>query len=227
MISQKKHQLKTDPTIKLWSVQPQEVLDILKKQNFFISNVNFKKHWFDDEHALWNWEKSYKWMSTQMIERKIPNPFNAKTPLWAWAAYSEKLNHPPKKQLKKDAILNNEKNVLLTLNVPVQHVLLSDFELWHNVLNAAALSKNNSQQHLFDRENIELSPFDEVKNNIVFKSWEQIFLLKNNFTKNKNNFTLKIPYAKESHLGPFKNRCTQACMFHINNDWIENVTFLN
>lgn len=227
MISQKNHYSNPEPTIKLWSVQPLEAIDILKNKNFFISNVNFQKHWLDDQQAMWNWEKSYQWMTKHMIEKKIPNPFNAKTPVWAWAAYSENKNHPSKKRLKEEALLNNEKNVLLTLNVPTRYVLLSDFELWHNVLNAFPIAKNNHQERFFERKKIELTIDDDLKNDIVFKTWEQIFLLKNNFTKNKNNFTLKIPYAKESHFGDFRNRCTQACMFHINNEWIEKVTFLN
>lgn len=96
---------------------------------------------------------AYKWLIKQMAKRV--NNFSGHFPIWAWLRKGYNTN------VKEWSA--NESLILLTVDVPVERVLLSNFEAWHFVLNNRFLSKNEED---FDKN------FSQAEKE---KSWELIF----------------------------------------------------
>lgn len=86
----------------------------------------------------WDYFKEpYNWMREQMIARSILPPQDHQDiyPLWAWrdhvVAFEEWARH------KRRPKFWGPQNVLLEVDIPDNQVLLSDYELWHLVLNGS------------------------------------------------------------------------------------------
>lgn len=82
-----------------------------------------------------NFVPAYNWMRDQMIARGIEPTVNDPDlyPIWAWSdhvvAFEEWALYKRRPKFWRD------NNVLLEIDIPEERVLLSDYELWHLVLN--------------------------------------------------------------------------------------------
>jgi len=96
-----------------------------------------------------NFKFAYDWMREQMRKRGVkPDPVDPNQyPLWAWrdhvVAYEEWARY---KRRSKFWTVNN---VFLEIELPDDHVLLSDYHLWHLVLNGQ--TANARQRSLWER----------------------------------------------------------------------------
>lgn len=64
--------------MRLWTMQPLEVLDIIEKTGKFTCDKE-KSFWYNDEC----FHKAYDWMIAQMNLYNIPRPDNNTLPIWA------------------------------------------------------------------------------------------------------------------------------------------------
>ncbi|MBL9046786.1 MAG: DUF3841 domain-containing protein [Tabrizicola sp.] len=81
---------------------------------------------------------AYSWMCRQMVLRLPPAPKGCVLPVWAW--YQARDAARPRPDLRTSGHLpRGTKAVLLTLALPEDQVLLSDFDLWHAILNNHAI----------------------------------------------------------------------------------------
>lgn len=157
----------------LWTIHNQAAYSAFKK------NKILKGDWrrAEDKSFL----PAYKWMANQMVNRGImekPESF-----LWAWHTYwDEKRRRPDfrceslKGQLKYHKVMYR-----ITVDVPDDKVLLSDYELWHNVLSGFHTCLNEKEWNRIYPERLVL---ERAKGGIyhgtstkekIEKSWEQIF----------------------------------------------------
>lgn len=81
-----------------------------------------RDHW--EQHFV----DAYDWMQTEMAQRL---PTAGDGIVWLWAATT-------RRELLAEA-RRSRRDVLLTVQMPREHVLLSDFNTWHCVLNSTLL----------------------------------------------------------------------------------------
>lgn len=152
--------------MKLWTFQPQEVIDIVEKTGEFIADPNKS-----ELVTEFDFGDAYNWLNGRM--KKFINDENSnndiKIPVWAWYKYNYK-NIKPDRRIK---LFNNYKNDrLLELDIDDSRVLLSDYNEWHSVLN---------NYPVLTMDEFEKSENDEILENFYMKdsfkipSWDRIF----------------------------------------------------
>jgi hypothetical protein len=79
---------------------------------------------------------AYDWLCDEMAARGLPRPATKAYPVWAWHRYMGEKK--PKPDLRHSAFKGSapgNRQVLLTLDVPDDDVLLHDYHAWHYPLN--------------------------------------------------------------------------------------------
>lgn len=177
----------------LWTIQSQEAYDFLQKNLYLTSNNDILKH--DDLPLL---KKGYDWMCDRLRNRTIYPSISVdhqlyilipeiKYPLWAWYKIDGKQKKP---DLRRSGYAERgTKLVLMKVDIPDEKVLLSDFNLFHYVLNfmyaGSTLAEDNKFEYLtkvllqikdeditdFSKHNTDL---DYVRQKII-ESWDVIF----------------------------------------------------
>ena len=61
--------------MRLWTIQPLEVLEIIKQEGEFVCNPNYSDPDF---------KRAYHWLVKQMDNRGIEHPYGLELPIWAW-----------------------------------------------------------------------------------------------------------------------------------------------
>jgi len=154
------------------TIQPQEVYEICKNKPFY-TDIS-KSEYSDDQNFI----DAYRWLIS-IMKRKIEKPFQAEYPIWGWYRFDGKY----KLDLRQHTKCYPSNYYAITLNIPDEQVLLSDYETWHCVLNKWILHS------LYDEENFNKNEeyFDRLKENdinkyneLMVKSWYHIFDLKPN-----------------------------------------------
>ena len=126
-------------TITLWTVQTPEAFEILRSTGILQG---------DKEHVMEGFEDAYDWMKKNMVKRGIL--LNGASvhdyPIWAWYKLCGK-----KPDLRTSGFAERcTPLVLLTLKVDPSRVLLSDFDLWHNILNNWYICETEEQYEKFN-----------------------------------------------------------------------------
>jgi hypothetical protein len=160
----------------LWSiVTPEAWIDLQKKGRLRASC----------EHVTIDFLNSYLWMIKQMeVRLKSPRPTKNAMPIWAWYQWEGKKRRMP--DLRSGGHLDKGvRGVRLECELSDDRALLSDFELWHFVLNYGYLPESEEDDECFERvlKKNQLSdvrathkkPLPPKFHKILEKSWERIF----------------------------------------------------
>lgn len=127
--------------MQLWTFQSIDAYRVLQKDGRLICDITQSN--FAD---LPEFVRAYNWMAEQMALR-IPKPEDATYPIWAWKRWG---GHEKCPDIRiTDFKYRNTDEVLLTLDVPDSLVLLSDFDLWHNVLNNSIITSDDVEFDYF------------------------------------------------------------------------------
>lgn len=157
----------------LWTIQSREAWQVLQTQGIFLCYDQYVDK--DDLNA-------YEWMVEKM-NKLIPvqRPDNG-FPLWAWYQWEGEKRKKP--DLRSAAHLpRGQRGVRIEFQIDDHLVLLSDFELWHYVLNYWYLPTSTTDGENFDKKLAQqgLSFYktkplpDPAFHEIITKSWERIF----------------------------------------------------
>ena len=167
----------------LWTIQSPEAVRLLEKNGTLVSS---------NKMVFAPFRSSYKWMASQMRER-IGDPLNKSTPpLWAWHTYWD---DSPRPDLRRTGHLSRgERAARIEFTVAPSNVLLSDFMLWHYVLNYVYLSKSAKEEREFSRslrehglESCITRPLpSRVLDERIKASWVRIFEIGKMFTRDGN-----------------------------------------
>lgn len=183
----------------VWTIQPPDVLKILEKEGKFTCNPELSDKDFT---------KAYEWMVNQMDAKGIEHPENLKLPIWAWYRYDWKNKKP---DLRHSMGVKGMNYICIELEVPDSHVLLSDYNAWHYVLNDMwnDPSKNEEEydalQDWYDGLDV------DTKNKTKIESWQRIFDIE--------------PYEDMWNM---KGRYVQATFWEITEDMVKKVqTFIS
>ncbi len=112
---------------------------------------------------------AYYWMAKQMRRRIGHPPLGCLLPVWAWYQWDGVARTKP--DLRTSGFLPmGQKGVRLCLDVDEKKVLLSDFDLWHYVLNYWYLGETLSDQIVFEAHNDTI-----MRDSQIQASWQRIF----------------------------------------------------
>ena len=160
------------------------------------------------------WILPYEWMVDQMKIRIGPPPGSSCFPMWAWYQWEGEKRSKP--DLRAGGHLSKgQKGVRIEFECGDEEVLLSDFDLWHYVLNYWYLPESESDGEDFEAElaTFGLSFFkqkslpDAEYHNRIVQSWDRIFDL----------------YWFEDDLAePFPGKSIQATLWELTVDQVRN-----
>jgi len=139
----------------LWTIQHKIAYEILIQTGRLRAD---EKHLFCGNDFL----HAYQWISEQMKEHIGLPPEEIHYPVWAWYQW-ESVRKRLDMRSHRRWTTKGTPIVLLTIDVPDNLVLLSDFDMWHCVLNTSYLP---------------LSKEDEIENSTTAEkteSWKKIF----------------------------------------------------
>ncbi|WP_339728773.1 DUF3841 domain-containing protein [uncultured Gimesia sp.] len=177
--------------MQLWTIQTEGWLaDLMSKKKKFASYTrvdhDFKPH--------------YKWLSQQMADRIGTNP--DRCPTFAWYKFFEKHRRPDLRW--SGHFPRGTPGVRVELEVDQEQVLLSNFSMWHAVLNQDFLAGNKSESH----EHEELLKAGKSTHKMMNDSWNRIFDLK---------------FGDWRYWGKRSERAIQACIESVSIEQIRKV----
>jgi len=121
----------------LWTIQTKVAYEEMLRTGILRANPMY----IVDESFI----APYKWMAKQMKKRIGFPPAGVTLPVWAWYQWEGKRK---RLDMRTHGIWCDKGTpiVLLTIDVPEEYVLLSNFDGWHMVLNEANLSDDVEQE---------------------------------------------------------------------------------
>jgi hypothetical protein len=127
--------------MRLWTILGQPAWEVLNERGSLVC----------DDETLGDQEflPAYRWMMSQMQDRIGPPPPGAQLPLWAWQRYDGRRLKPI---ARRDWAPRGVKLWRVEFHVPDEQVLLSDFILWHFVLNGSFLPNTRGEHDAYFAE---------------------------------------------------------------------------
>lgn len=159
--------------MRVWSIQRLEVLEALEREGRWVAQ---------EAYAPPEWRRAYRWMAKEMRRRLGAPPAGATLPLWVWVRYEGEGR--PRPDLRRSAHLERgAEGVRLELEIPAEEMLISEFELWHYVLNDWYLAESEAEQAQFEQEAAargvalfrQKPPLDPEIRKRMEESWQRVF----------------------------------------------------
>lgn len=196
--------------MKLWTIQDSSILDDIEQKGF--AHCNQKSSFCTlFPHA-------YNWLAEEMRKQVGLPPFEEiEYPLWAWYQYtSYKKPKPPKSPRLLDS--DQQEGVFLEIDIPDKDVLLSDFDLWHWVLNGCSMVRNKQldrmiEQYVRDTNGqYDFNTYPEEIKKEIISTWCRVF----DFSTRDKHFM-----AFHKH-----NRCIQATFWVLKEENIIDISYI-
>ena len=156
--------------MRLWTIQPVEVLEEINRLGYYICNPK-KAMYISDKEV--NFKSSYDWLIIEMEKRIGKRPNGVSYPVWAWHTRDWLHKKPDLRQAGYDT--PGTKCACIELEIPDNQVVLSDYDLWHYVLNDWYFdnSKNEDEWESKHKYYDSLSPEKKLQKKL--KSWQSMF----------------------------------------------------
>lgn len=167
--------------MRLWTVQSYNVYEVLRTTGIYRCNSDLSSLLEEDTFV-----NAYEWISEKMKSQIGNPPDNVKFPVWAWYKVDGQHQRP---DMRTFGMRVFQKSVLMEIEIPDNQVLLSDFDLWHIVLNDTIYYKASSIEGIsYEKWDAETDKEDEYYNSlsneekIIYKqnSWERIIYTNTN-----------------------------------------------
>lgn len=154
--------------MRLWTIQPIEVLYEIKNKGFYICDE--KKSDLIQNYVLF--KRAYDWLVLQMIHKIGRPPKGVKYPVWGWYLQDWKNKKPDLRQRHGE---RGQLYVCIELEIPESRIVLSDFDAWHFVLNNSYLDETNSEQEWENlHKYLDCLP-DNRLDKLRRESWNRVF----------------------------------------------------
>lgn len=165
-----------DERVKLWTMQTRDVWESLQRTGVYRTDTALC--WMAEElpHA-------YSWLAREMTKRVGPPPQGVDYPVWAWYMQNGRHKKPDLRSERWGYGPGDEDYCCIELEIAPQRVLLSDFDVWHSVLNNGLISDTEEEGVALEAFHASFS--DEEKTAYKEKNWERVFdisPLNNNWT---------------------------------------------
>lgn len=211
----------------LQTIQPLSVLETLQKDGIVFSHPNYEE--YDEKESLWSFETSYKWLKLQMHSKGIKPQSNENDLFWAWAWAGDLGKKKVDLRTRRHGL--KEPHVLLTLEKPLEEILISDFHLWHYVLNYWSIVNSKKEEKEWD-EICKIKDQSYYKNKPLPKpelhkrvedSWQAIF----NIEEKENNFYSNLDIKTQKFLEIYKEKLVaQATFWNIKKEEVKKVQII-
>lgn len=188
----------------LWTFQPASIMEEIEKTGTFrcdpARSFNLTK-----ENDL---KSQYAWLMEQMEKRIGRRPEGVTYPVWAWHTWDFQRRMPDP---DSGAFLESrEPKAALTLEIPEDRVVLTDFDAWQLVMNGNYLSDIIESEEAFERQ---LSWLENLSEEELLKeterSWQRVFNI--------------MPYDSDSFS---RGRYVQATFWEIRKEYIREIRYL-
>lgn len=164
--------------MKFWSVQSIDILDYIREHGVLQGVSEFSKEM--------DMDTAYSYMKSKYVEYTNYSFKEGEELVWLWTK-------KPQIVKDEDGYVYDKDHVLLEIEIDRNLVLLSDYDIWHFVLNDFAIEEYSESE-----EEIEYSEEEKIK------SWEKVFNLKycHEFheKENNNNFVMTLQGVTSSIL---------------------------
>ena len=165
-----------DDRVKLWTMQTRDVWESLQRTGVYRTDTALC--WMAEElpHA-------YSWLAREMTKRVGPPPQGVDYPVWAWYMQNGRHKKPDLRSERWGYGPGDEDYCCIELEIAPQRVLLSDFDVWHSVLNNGLISDTEEEDVALEAFHESLA--DAEKTAYKEKNWERVFdisPLNNNWT---------------------------------------------
>ncbi len=190
--------------MKLWTIQTEKAWRSLNKRGYLRCRRS---------DANRDFLPAYEWMISQMSAH-IGRPANGiSVPLWAWYQYNTEKHRRP--DLRRSAHLaRGTRGYRIEFTIPPDQVLLSDFDLWHYVLNYWYLPLSEDDDDAFSARNGLLHcswsnpPRNKHVDTEIRSSWHKIF---------------NLDWSDEYVAHAKADKSIQATFWQLDLPWITNV----
>ena len=162
--------------MKLWTIQPWEVWELLQYTGIYQCDPTrvTMSAYFDEK---------YRCLNRKMTTRIGSPPQGVIYPVWAWYKQNGRHCKPDLRSERRGCGSENENYTCIELEVPENQVLLSDFDIWHIILNDGLISDSEEESQAQEALYNALSAAQ--KRAYKDKTWERVFdvsPLKNGWT---------------------------------------------
>ena len=165
-----------DDRVKLWTMQTRDVWESLQRTGVYRTDTALC--WMAEElpHA-------YSWLAREMTKRVSPPPQGVDYPVWAWYMQNGRHKKPDLRSERWCYGPGDEDYCCIELEIAPQRVLLSDFDVWHGVLNNGLISDTEEEDVALEAFHESLADAEKIA--YKEKNWERVFdisPLNNNWT---------------------------------------------
>lgn len=164
------------------------------------------------EHAMEEpeFQQAYRWMKEQLRKRVTYPRHTRITPFWLWLQWESETK--PKPDLRFSAHGRaGQPYVLVELEIPdyQQHLLISDFHLWHYVINRWYIPASEDDSNAFEEQfGTKLGLGQGERRQRVKASWERIF---------------DMGFADSYVTDPKPKKRLQAVSWYIDPKWVRHI----
>ena len=171
----------------LWTIQHIEVLDEINKFGYYVCNPD-KLDFISDE--MISIKNAYNWLVVEMEKRIGKKPNNVIYPIWAWHTRDWKYKKPDLRQCGYGT--PGKQYACIELEIPDKQVVLSDFDIWHYVLNDWYFDNSFNKIEWDNKHAYYNSLSFEKKLKERVKSWQEVF----NITPYKSDWFCRGRYIQ-------------------------------
>lgn len=175
----------------LWTIQHRDAYENMLKSGSLRA---------DDAHLFCgdDFRYAYDWIAARMREKIGEPPEGVKYPVWAWYQWEGVRKRPDMRGSHKCYSPKGTPIVLMTVDVPDENVLLSDFDMWSVVLTNGylAIDEKDDENFCGNQKDIE-------------QSWRRVF-----------EIDAEFEYYVSSD-----RKSIQATMWEIRAEWVKNAEF--
>jgi len=149
--------------MKLWSLQPKEIAEGLLRGEAYVCKPELSGLYEEDCFKF-----AYGWL-VEAMQKTIPKPEHVTIPAWAWHTHNGVNTKPDRRTYMFRRSYYADDEVILELEVPDSEVLLTDFDLWHSVLNNIEIISD--EEYYADEDRVYTAEEKAA-------TWQQIFEVK-------------------------------------------------
>lgn len=191
----------------IWSIHTLDFFKKLEKNKVLYPNKKLLT-WRND------FMDSYLWLADQMDKKIGGRPHPTAVPFWAWYQFKDSKHKKPDLRVRCH-IDAGQQGVRMELNIPDNEVVLTDFDIWCDVLNKQYIPESYDDYEEFYRipdkkKQFGFESWSKARQKRAERSWQKVFdldfFIENNFYR------------------PRAEKAIQATFWKLSVDQIQNIT---
>lgn len=164
----------------VYSTQDLHIFEKIQKGETHYANRSFIVDPSDPDIVDEYFCRAYDWISQRMEEKIGPKPAEGVMPTWAYYQWwGEKKPKPDLRYRGARCFADNRTCALMTLEIPDEDVLLSDYDTWHWVLNGSFLGDESRSDEIHEYKKAhkfhDFEDYPQWLKDEISLSWNMVF----------------------------------------------------